>query len=672
MSLPKHTNPRPERTASAPYNFIPLPEVVVKAVSNANELPHHSRYDDDRHTGHFEVKLTTKSPLYVRCPSTLEEFLRQERGDDANQPFRQQAKNTPHFFYTRDPNQPVIPGSSLRGMLRSLLKIVSYVKVERVTDSLKITYRAVAAAKDDPLAEPYRQIIGKFGRNVRAGYLVSQGDDWYIRPAKKPSDFKLPDRSTYLKVKERRIPDGAIPGFVRLNSENYKPQYHAVTFEARVKKDKNGHPYTDVSNIGPVRAGFHHQGMLVCSGNMLETGGEDVVSPRKNHALILEPDEQAQLVKINDKAIVDYVDSLTHFQKESPFNEKTGCLENGRPVFYVEDAGEVVSFGHCPNFRVLALLSNEKRAATPLDFVPIELREPEDVDYADAMFGYIKGKQSNVPQGSKARAYAGRVFVTDAPLGEGQSDIWLSQESITPKILATPKPTAFQHYLTQGDDNKRTLKHYGSQSPQETVIRGHKRYWHQALGSESGLSLDEIRSKIEEERQKLQDILDAERRTGKPETQHTQFKPVRPEVQFNFRIYVENLSSRELGALCWVLHPLGDAGKTYCHHLGMGKPLGMGAVKLEATLHLSNREARYSALFDGDDWQTGAKGTGEPLTDRATSERLTSDFEQHVLSELNLNTPCQHLFELKRIGMLLKMMEWPGFPPEPGPTYLTQ
>jgi len=60
MSLPKHTNPRPERTASAPYNFIPLPEVVVKAVSNANELPHHSRYDDDRHTGRSEERRVGK------------------------------------------------------------------------------------------------------------------------------------------------------------------------------------------------------------------------------------------------------------------------------------------------------------------------------------------------------------------------------------------------------------------------------------------------------------------------------------------------------------------------------------------------------------------------------------------------------------------------------------
>src|SRR5438045_3783569 len=115
MSRPTHRNPRPDRAARAPYNFVPLPEMVVKM----DDLPDQDRYAPQRHSGFFEVTLTTLSPLYVRCPLVLEEFLRQEQGRDAGLPFADQVKNTPDFFYTHDREQPVIPGSSLRGMLRA-------------------------------------------------------------------------------------------------------------------------------------------------------------------------------------------------------------------------------------------------------------------------------------------------------------------------------------------------------------------------------------------------------------------------------------------------------------------------------------------------------------------------------------------------------------------------
>ncbi|RMD67399.1 TIGR03986 family CRISPR-associated RAMP protein, partial [Candidatus Parcubacteria bacterium] len=234
-----------------------------------------------------------------------------------------------------------------------------------------------------------------------------------------------------------------------------------------------------------------------------------------------------------------------------------------------------------------------------------------------------------------------------------------------PKILATPKPTAFQHYLTQQEpDDKNQLDHYDSPPPHETVIRGHKRYWHQGLSPDEGLTLDQIRKPIEEQRERLRELATS--------TQHTQFRPVKPGVRFTFRIYFENLSDRELGALCWALHPLGDPSKEYCHHLGMGKPLGMGTVKLEATLYLTNRPRRYSSLFDDDNWQKGTTGPGELLSNRATLERRTQAFEQHVLEVLGLNTTCQHLFQVKRIGMLLKLMEWPGYPADPnGDIFLT-
>jgi len=670
LNLPKHQNPKPGRIASAPYNFVPLPEVVVTAVESASELPDHDRYYPDRYTGYFEVTLTTMSPVYVRCPLTRQEFDLDEQNKDRNgRPIDNQTqytdriKNTPDFFYTRDRNQPVIPGSSLRGMLRSMLEIVSYGKVQWVMGK-RLIYRAVG----DPssLGDHYRQqMLGPNkaqrpnmhfdypSRQVRAGYLRKTDAGWAIQPAREI------DKETFVHVEYKQA-DPIIGGHGR-------QLVHNVFVEPATRAPSNrgprgrGNLILDLAITRRVSA-TPDQGLV--PAKLIESGHMGGRHAKHWHCAIYEADPTQKPIPIPDDMWEIYQEDrdLTRGLPTRPL------LRDGDPLFYLLDAdGNLVFFGPTMMFR----LPYTKR---PIDLVPLALRRPEDIDYAEALFGFVRTreeledmKQRGVvseipPQGDKRRAYAGRVFVTDAVLEEGQTNFWLSPNPITPKILATPKPTAFQHYLTQqAPDDKNQLDHYDSPPPHETVIRGHKRYWHQGLSTNQGLTFNQIRERIRETSQ-----------IPPNSTQHTQFRPVKPGVRFKFRIYFENLSERELGALCWTLHPLGDPRKTYCHHLGMGKPLGMGAVKLEATLYLTDRQTRYSSLFDGDNWQMGITGPGESLSDRVTLERRTKDFEQHILGILGLNAKCRHLFKVKRIGMLLKMMEWPGYPADPnGDCYLS-
>lgn len=622
MSLPKHKNPtRPDRIATAPYNFIPLPEQVVAAINKADDLPNHNTYTDVNYpnTGYFEVTLTTKSPLYIRCPITEEKFKQQE-----------QVKNTAEFFYTTKQEQPVIPGSSLRGMLRNLLEIVSYSKIVFV-DDCAIFYRAVAAEKNDPLKLPYENITGKFGKNVCVGYLVKNSDGWYVKPASKPFELGLPEKILhYLKIRESYIKN--IPGFINLKSENYKPQYHEISFEIVERRGRNLY----FGKIGTIPNNYKYKGLLVCSGNMAETSeGLQQNSNRKYHTIVLQPKDNAQLIKINEQTVQFYLENLTTFQKEH-FDPNNGCLVEGRPIFYVAQNNEVRFFGHSPNFRVpsLKLDGTEKKI---LDFVPTTMKDEKTIDYVDAIFGYTKKKASEIKETNKNYAYASRIFITDAQLKDkNQNDIWLSQNSIVPKILAGPKPTAFQHYLTQQEPNDLVkLDHYGSPPPHEAVIRGYKKYWHKGLET----TLDKIR----------------EDKEVKPnDTQHTQFKPLRSEVEFKFKIHFENLSNKELGAMCWILNLPNNAPNKPCyHHLGMGKPLGMGAIKLDAELHLVNRQERYKSLFSSDNWQLA-----ESKIDQPTLQNFIKDFEQDILRKIEEQK--EKLSDVERIKMLLKMMEWPG------------
>lgn len=651
INLPKQCLPRPQRTASAPYNFIPLPEKVVRAVNTAEDLPDHDRYVPGRYTGYFEVLLTTKSPLYIRCPLTREEFERQETNADEVEPsFRRQVKNTPHFFYTQEPTKPVIPGSSLRGMLRSVLEIVSYGKMQWVTGK-RLFFRTV----DNTAVGCYyrKRMVGK----VEAGFLQRKGRNYIIKTCQVArihhSHWKL--RNSHPHV-------GRGP--------NQVPCWQGIDLHqwARVwvKLDKSNRYVQEIS-LRPQKE--WPEGILVITGH---------VPHKKKEFVFLLPPSDAEEIIVPEEIIKRFhdEDQITMWQERAfPVNQPTrNCRERpgmlrknpvfpGDPVFFLREEGRLAFLGRAQMFRLPYVNG-------PLNLVPSDLRRPEDIDYSEALLGFVRSGEElkdmlrrglieeKPRQGDKMRAYAGRVYVTDGVLLEGQKDVWLAEEPVVPKILASPKPSAFQHYLVQASDEQKALYHYDSAThdnatPQKTVIRGHKRYW---LQGERGIA--DIQ---EDDPQWLENG-----RVRDSSTQHTQLKPVKAGVRFKFRIYFENLNERELGALCWALHPLGDPDKEYCHQLGMGKPLGMGAVQLESTLYIVDPSKRYSALFEGEGWQTGLFGAPRPLSHRQTLEELTAHFERHILESLGLGGRCRHLYELKRVAMLLKMMEWPGYPAVPG------
>lgn len=667
MSLPTHRNPATNRTANAPYNFVPLPEMVIKAVDDTEQLPNHNTYAnaDYPHTGYFEVTLTTKSPLYVRCPFTIEDFLRQERGDDADLPYSQQVKNTPPFFYTRYHNQPVIPGSSLRGMLRNLLEIMSYGKINKVTNK-NLIYRAVG----DPtaLGSWYReQTLGpnqsspphmKFdytSPRIKGGYLCRHNGQWAIRPAQEHHN------ESFIHV-EYTAAQPIIGGKGRWRVHEVIIQPAPKTASNRGRRGP-GNLTLNLAMTSTVaaRTGSSSSATAgIVPAVLVESGHMGGAHAKHMHCAIYEEDPHATPIPIPQEMWEAY-------EEDRDMNrgiQTRKLTATGQPLFYLLDSsGHLVFFGSTMMFRL-----PYKRSIHQL--IPESLRQPLLVDYADALFGFVREKddfpsgQSIPPQGSKARSYASRVFVTDAILASeiAPSDLWLTgdtQQAITPRILASPKPTSFQLYLVQPETERTDLSHYDSPTRDAngvirghgTVIRGHKRYWHQKLGEE--LSLTNNRERIDKQSQ-----------VPVNSTQHTRLNPIKSGVQFKFRVYFENLSERELGAMCWTLHPMGEQTKTYCHHLGMGKPLGMGAVKLEATLLLTNRTTRYGSLFNGDQWQMGMVGGGESLADISMLEQRTRDFEQYILGELRPDRPCTHLSELKRVGMLLKTMEWPGIRPD--------
>jgi CRISPR-associated protein (TIGR03986 family) len=527
---------------------------------------------------------------------------------------------------------PVIPGSSLRGMIRALVEIAGYGRIRWVAKEPAFTFRAVAASRNDPLSDRYRDVIGTpYRTNVRAGYLEQRGDDWWVRPALTPQVMGWPGNAPYLTVKEKQIRTKDIPGYFHLNSENYRLQVHRISFDVRFGTVRGGRTVL-ISEIGSREAGYKYEGVMVCSGNMMEAGKKGQESPRRNHTIVLAPDKNAASLKIKSQSIEDYLAGLTAFQQEklSDWGGPSGCLRDGAPIFYVTEGNEVAYFGHCPNFRIPALLMGADRAATPHDFIPQPQRTDPRPDLADAIFGWAEEPDAPV-EGQRA----GRIFFSDARYMAAKEGVWLKPypTAITLHTLAGPKPTTFQHYLVQDagaghdPDVKKSLAYYGS-DPEKTQIRGFKLYWHKGSGPD----------------------IEATFKEREHENQLTRIIPIKPGVRFSFKIHFENLREEELGALWWALTLPGEDGRIYRHKVGMGKPLGMGAVAITPKLHLSNRRERYSRLFDGEAWhKPSSLADGTPYL---------KAFERYVLKESRIAPDRNHLAEVERIQMLLALLEW--------------
>lgn len=620
---PKHQNPdakKHNRRAIAPYNFVPLPEKVVPAEL---PLPDQDKYHPDRYTGYIQCELTTKSPTYTRSATNLE-FFRRWWSDEARQ-MRQMLANAnsgvrveyANFFHLHNAQQPIIPGSTLRGMIRALVEMVGYGKVQWVTDE-KLVFRAVGDTtslgiyyKGRLLREDNEK---EYTPLMQAGYIEKDenNNQWFIRPA------QIIGGTTFARIHHDDIPIDL-------------PSWHSCKNASGIWIKLGDYDYQEVRDgfihlkYTPVLEAYNkpvadwQKAVLARSGRMNKKNREAVMFP---------PDKDVKPIEINSELLQKYREQISKEQQK--LLGEDGVLQPHQPVFYLMEQGELVLFGHPMMFR----LTYDK---SPLDFVPSALRNEEMIDLPEAIFGYVKSKQIAT---GKDRAYAGRVFFSDAKFKSAANGIWLSEKPITPQILASPKPTTFQHYLTQQKPNdKKELNHYASAPSDDTVIRGNKLYWHKgAVGK--------------------QNIEEKEKVDWRDDTQHTQIKPVKAEVGFSFRIRFENLSQVELGALLWALMLPGEDDHDYCHKVGMGKPLGMGAVKLTATLHGTQQKTntRYTRLLDD-------KGQWfQPQNSDTTPQAYIQAFEKYVLEHMDPTerNDAQSLKDVPRIQMLLKMLEWPG------------
>lgn len=542
----------------APYNFVPV-SAKVHEVDWGDSVSCDVPFEDGI-SGSLEVELEVVTPLCV--------------GGAHDQERRRVAP-----FRTLD-NELAIPGTSIKGMLRNVVEIATFSKLQLVDRDRRY------AVRDLSKPELYRNHMTRvdiddrrrkvFKARSHTGWLVADGDRWRIVPCKM-SRVEHEDLLDYL---GEDAADDLQRAFQERGSmvEKYRAWRRAdfelsFTPEAESLHRLQGRDgYLSFSRAIQLGEG-NTKGRLVMTGQP---------GPRKHREFIFygrDGEELGVPESVRRNFVLNH--SEQQGQRRQGLDEPNeewaywyeSLLEGKKvPVFFIEEAGVVQSFGlaqmyrlaykhsvgeaidnvsidHHPNpGRYLAEKARDKGEAGRLRTI-----RPK-IDFAETLFGYVRGYQG----GEAAR---GRVDVGLFVLESGG-------KMTAPKtaVLNAPKPTYFPSYIDQRpilDDSGVKLRRgadYVTFMAEGCEIRGWKRY--------------PARPKV------------ADPPSPKGESNVATTWTAVAEGVFGGKIRFHNVRPAELGAVLWAL----DFGgrERLCHTLGYAKPFGYGNVRLRVrsnTLH---------------------------------------------------------------------------------------
>ncbi len=515
--------------AVTPYNFIPL----SGRIHPGEEPPQRDRFYTDRHTGWFDIEVAALTPIYTRAALGANDIIEKQ----------------PTAFFHRPDGAFILPGSGLRGMIRSTFEMMTLSRMEFVSKR-RLFYRSFAEkAGNGNIKELYDKNFRK--DRLRAGILIRSDNGWKLKVSRKTQKgFILVYSDDLPKIfTVRRI--GEFPhekaGYVEIGDGK-----HAV-LDVPIGKwqeqgEKNG--YLIIPGADVMRKCKHPPAIYAkeCS----ETGpGADVAEQRKYFQAIIKPDENdCEIYDIPADVYDDYLDwgRMAHGSRFGTIKAPRK-LVNGSPAFaLLDEDGKIFVIGANMMMPMRYDYSIADVAARSCK------GDAPEMDMAQSVFGRIS-------EGKSDRKYAmvrGRVFFEDALCKSSKMEALLDPKNPVrfPDVLSAPKPTSFQVYLDQSKVND-DIYHWNE--PQ-AEIRGHKLYWHRP-------------------HEAAQAALHTEMPPKASVKVTTKIEPLRAGVVFRGRIRFENLTDKELGALYASIQlPDGMA-----HHFGMGKNLGLGSVRVNIT-----------------------------------------------------------------------------------------
>ena len=463
-----------------------------------------------------------------------------------------QAPNETRRFFKRD-GKYTSPGTSLKGMIRNMLEAQSMSTLAPISPR-----RPFFRDLNNPtyLGRFVEQNGGVSVYSSKAGYLRKGAGGWEILPCEWAKV-----NQTALKTVGINLQDGhgATP-LVRVGQVLTSTQARQGISSPLPPPADHHHPKTWNPNL---RLRYRRLDKIQLGGEAkLVVAG--FMSGRHFEAVFYPPNSTSKPISTQHAwdDFEDWVDSHKprgKLLKLLQSKDAKAMYPHGIPVFWIGNGARVEAFGFSQLFCVPYKQSIESL---------VTAREPEEpISLAESMFGYVE-----IEVGARRQARRGRVAFGAATCTHQTPPL-----QAVPVIPGNPAATCLGLYLEQPPARNvvRDNRNHGltTYDQNKARLRGRKFYWH---------------------RRNAWGVLPPN--PVKPNADNgvsASYEPLAAGVKFESIVTFTRLSRLELGALLAAVRlPAGHA-----HKLGLGKPFGLGSVRLDiAALDASTDKTRYASL----------------------------------------------------------------------------
>jgi len=518
-----------------PYNFVP---VEYNRISRENGI---SATEEELLTGRLKCRMLCKTPIAI--PDTdperiiIEEFTK--KGEKIKHP---------HYSFMKIDGVPIIPGSSIRGVLRSVYETATDSCFSTLNPDTRLTMRNNNA------------------KDIRAGILKrNQDGNWILYQSKR---YMLKARS-YPKSKNNgrneeawdktRCPVYEVKkdGEGKYICSDGGKRCHSgdKVFFSVLMNGRSEVQYKSKKNIdcGPVAAhvsvdkkkGADKEGYLML-GEFISNKHHESVFADINIPVNMK--EFANPAKAVETAMEGLEDTLKVYRNSS-VNKGYQKTHDGYPMYQKMKAAGVIPVWYlCKGRRLYLSYAALGRIAFE-KFVNKHVGKMAPCTSRNALcpacklFGMVSKDQTK-------DAYGSRIRVTDAKAVSG-----IDLEEYTLAELSSPRPSYIPFYATVGANQYKGGANPGYDDNGVT-IRGRKYYWHSD-------NFEQINHNIEKtDRNATMEVMESG-------------------AVFEFSIYFDRITKTELQKLVWSINFWeNDIDGKYMHKIGHGKPIGLGSAKI--------------------------------------------------------------------------------------------
>jgi CRISPR-associated protein (TIGR03986 family) len=605
-------------TLKVPYNFVPLNEKVVTPYW-IDHISHDIPFRGGR-SGKLTLTLKAESPIFVKRGEA--KSMTQKNTDSKG------AQIDPYEFEKDAAGKYFIPGSSLRGMVRSVVETLSFGRMIGRVSARRYALRDLSGSMKEEYLGNFKANLSDFDK-IRGGWLKYDENtgEYTLR------DADVPGRISHRELQE--ISGVAIADYFfesgrfnqKQDAEKAAKRKHEL-FEEQLKSSwlKNILDFTEgiQDNGGRKICNYLHlkdDSRTQYPGRIVVTGQPgprklNGIKPTGKHLEFIfwefsQPNPIIVPKEVMEAFQFAYFD---HNEKDQSVDYKwrKNQLDNGEeiPVFWKQTLAEdgqltVKHFG-------LSYLYKLPYKYTVEDSIKNNQENADGHDLADAIFGMVD-------EGDKTRLnLKGRVQFSHAKMkGETKR---LKEERV---ILGEPRASFYPTYLNQNAKDNGDVSRYKTFMDKKGQVAGRKRYPVLEEGTRQTRTHDEKDKALSE-------------------AVFTKFLPLDKGTSFTCELSYHNLRAVELGALLSAL-TLHGTGRSR-HQVGMAKPLGFGKIKVSVAGIPDEEQQelmlRYEAYMDQelggpDAWRTSPQVTElvtltAPVRQRDV-EVLDSDFAYNSL-----------------------------------------